>query len=274
MRMALGVQVLFCGVSLPAKYLERNWLSLFMLLLVIMTIAWFVCGLLIWGLIPGLTFVESLCLGAAITPTDPVLSNGIANYAEQVLGDILIAEGGANDGLGYPFLYLPIYLMRRRADGPDAGLSVGSEIGRWVYSVPVFQILLSALYGFVVGLVARKVLKWAERRDWVEKNNFFVYSLGLALFCLGTCGMFGSDDILACFIAGNSFSHDDWFRLRTLENDTQDVFDLVMNVIAFVYAGTIIPFHMYSEMYRLEAWRMVVLAICGMLSFTSVSPVY
>lgn len=267
MRIALGIQVLFCGVSLPAKYLERNWLSLLTLLGGVMTIAWFICALLIWGLIPNLTYLESLCLSAAITPTDPVLSNGIASFAHEQLGNIIIAEGGANDGLGFPYLYLPVYLMRRRPDGPDAGLSIGSEVGRWIYSTLVYQILLSTAYGFTVGFVARKTLKWAERRDWVEKNNFFVYSFGLAFFCLGTCGMIGSDDILSCFIAGNSFTHDDWFRLRTLENDTQEILDLLLNLIVFIYAGAIIPFDSYSSENKLEPWRVIVLAICGTFFF-------
>lgn len=32
---------------------------------------------------------------------------------------------------------------------------------------------------------------------------------------MGTVGLIGSDDILACFIAGNSFTWDDWFRIET-----------------------------------------------------------
>jgi hypothetical protein len=30
--------------------------------------------------------------------------------------------------------------------------------------------------------------------------------------------MIGSDDVLACFIAGNAFTWDDWFRLGTLDD--------------------------------------------------------
>jgi hypothetical protein len=37
----------------------------------------FMCGLLIWALIPGLTFLESLVIGSCVTPTDPVLANSI-----------------------------------------------------------------------------------------------------------------------------------------------------------------------------------------------------
>lgn len=74
-RIVIGIQVLFTGIALPKAYLKREWLSLTVLLGPVMTIAWFVSSLLIWGLIPGLTFLECLVIAACVTPTDPVLAN-------------------------------------------------------------------------------------------------------------------------------------------------------------------------------------------------------
>lgn len=65
---------MFAGIDLPAAYLKRQWLSLFILLLPIMTIAWFVCAGFILLFIPGLTFVEALCISACVAPTDPILA--------------------------------------------------------------------------------------------------------------------------------------------------------------------------------------------------------
>lgn len=135
-RLVVGVQVLFTGISLPMAYLRKEALSLTVLLLPIMTTAWLVCALLIWGLIPSITFLEALCISAAITPTDPVLANSITKgrFADKHvpgnLKNIILAESGANDGLGFPFLFLALYLLYR--NGEDAGTSVGTEIGRWV----------------------------------------------------------------------------------------------------------------------------------------------
>lgn len=69
-----------------------------------MTCAWFSTALLVWALIPGLTFLESLAVAAAVTPTDPVLANSITKgrFAEKHVPsnvrDIIVAEAGANDG--------------------------------------------------------------------------------------------------------------------------------------------------------------------------------
>lgn len=77
-RVVIAVQVLFTGISLPKAYLWRKRLSLFTLLIPVMTCAWFVSSLLVWAFIPKLTFLEALVIGSCVTPTDPVLSNSIA----------------------------------------------------------------------------------------------------------------------------------------------------------------------------------------------------
>ena len=46
--------------------------------------------------------------------------------------------------------------------------------------------------------------------------------MGLAFLTLGVVGTLGSDDILACFICGNSVTWDDFFRLGTLPSWSVD----------------------------------------------------
>lgn len=56
-------------------------------------------------------------------------------------------------------------------------------------------------------------------------------------------GFSGSDDVLACFAAGNAFSWDDWFREETEEAHFQEVIDMMLNLAVFVYIGAIIVSH-------------------------------
>lgn len=270
-RLVVGVQVLFTGISLPKAYLRKEALSLTVLLGGVMTVAWFVSALLIWGLIPNLTYLESLAIAAAITPTDPVLANSITKgrFAEKHvptnLRNIIVAESGANDGLGFPFLFMAIYLLQR--NGEDAGTSIGTEVGRWVYGVVIYRILLSCVYGAVIGVLAHKTLKWAETRGYIDRDNFFAYGFGLALFTLGTTGLFNSDDILGCFIAGNAFTWKDWYRVRTQveeEDSFQEILDSLLNAAIFIYIGAIIPWADYntgSSALGIAPWRIVVLGI-------------
>jgi NhaP-type Na+/H+ or K+/H+ antiporter len=57
---------------------------------------------------------------------------------------------------------------------------------------------------------------------------------------MSTTGFSGSDDLLACFVAGNAFSWDDWFRKETEEAHFQEVIDMMLNLAIFVYIGAII----------------------------------
>lgn len=290
-RLVVGIQVLFTGISLPKAYLRKEALSLTVLLFGVMTIAWFISALLIWGLIPNLTYLESLAISAAITPTDPVLANRYVirssecswkpanvftcsitkgRFAEKHvpynLRNIIVAESGANDGLGFPFLFLALYLLNRH--GEDAGTSIGTEVGRWIYGVLLYRILLSCIYGAIIGVLAHKTLKWAETRGYIDRDNFFAYGFGLALFTLGTTGLFNSDDILGCFVAGNAFTWWDWYRVRTQveeEDSFQDILDSLLNAAIFIYIGAIIPWADYNtaaSALQISPWRIVVLGIC------------
>ncbi len=66
--------------------------------------------------------------------------------------------------------------------------------------------------------------------------------------------MIGSDDVIACFIAGNAFtleyvegmsidtkssrliqSFSDWFRLETLDDSLQPTIDMLLNLAVFMW---------------------------------------
>lgn len=230
-RLVLGVQLVLAGVQLPSRYLRIEWKSLSLLLGPIMTSMWVVSSLLVWAMVPDLPFLHALAIGACITPTDPVLSNSIVKgkFADKnvpkELQKIVIAESGANDGLGYPFLFFALYLIKYTGPGEDG--NAGTAIGLWFVGTWIYTIVLSVIYGATVGWVAKELLHWAEERKYVDRESFLVFAIALALFILGTCGMIGSDDVLACFIAGNAFTWDDWFRLETLDDSLQPTIDMV-----------------------------------------------
>jgi NhaP-type Na+/H+ or K+/H+ antiporter len=113
--------------------------------------------------------------------------------------------------------------------------------------------------------VARVTLKWAEQRDLVDHDNFLAYGVGLTFFILGTVGLIGSDDILCCFVAGNAFTWDDWFRVQTEDHAFQDVIDTLLNSAIFLYIGSILPWSDFGGgFYGIQPWRLVVLGISVM----------
>ncbi|KAJ1736528.1 Na+/H+ antiporter [Coemansia sp. Benny D160-2] len=259
-RYALAIEVMIAGVTLPKKYLMREWKSVAMLLLPIMTTMWLVSSAILKFTFK-IPFLHALAIGACIAPTDPVLANAILKgvFAEQHvplrLRNILTAESGANDGLGYPFLFFALYLMR---------LPSGKAIGTWFYATWVYQILLSAVIGAVAGYIARKALRYAETAGWVDKESFLSSSITLALLLVGVCTIIGTDDIFCCFIAGNSFTWDDWFRIESEDTGLQETLNGLISMSFFIYFGTIIPWSAYTSENVLDPWRIVVVIVLVM----------
>lgn len=171
-RLVLGIQLVIAGVQLPKRYLFREWRALTLLVLPGMTATWLCTSLIIWGLVPGVRILHALAIGACVTPTDPVLSNSIVkgkfadrNVPKQ-LQKIIVAESGVNDGFGYPFLFLPLYLLRCSVDhevGQSNGLS--TVLKDWFLQIWVYMIGLGVVYGITIGWLAKELLRRAEARS-------------------------------------------------------------------------------------------------------------
>ncbi len=91
------------GLEADAEMLQRHWHLPVRKLVVAMPItAAIVAALAHW--LVGLTWVESLLLGALLSPTDPVLSSGVVTdeRVPRVIRHSLNIESGLNDGLALP----------------------------------------------------------------------------------------------------------------------------------------------------------------------------
>ncbi|CAO3570739.1 unnamed protein product [Mortierella alpina] len=252
------------GVSLPRSYVVKERLALFMMIVPLMCLMWGTSALLIWALIPNLNFIQAMVIAACVTPTDPVLSNSVVKgrFAEKHvpprLRYLLSAESGVNDGMGLPFLLLGLYLLREP--------SVGVAIAKWFYLVWAYQILLSVVLGGIIGYAARKLVKGAKGRNLIDKESFLVFSIALALGVTGVVSILASDDLLACFVAGNVFAWDDWFSNEIAEAHIQEIIDMLLNLACFVFIGASIPFSSFGDAaLGLSVWRLIVLAIAVLI---------
>lgn len=77
--------------------------------------------------------------------------------------------------------------------------------------------------------------------------------------------MLGSDDVLACFIAGNVFTWDDWFRLETLDDSLQPTIDMLLNVSIFMWYGAVCPWHSFVSNDVIPIYRLIPLGILVLL---------
>jgi sodium/hydrogen antiporter len=265
-RIVLVVQCFAVGVELPKAYMERHWRSVTFLLVPVMTFGWLVTSLFIWGMFtPSLNWLDSLCVAACVTATDPVLASSVVGkgkFAKRVpkhLRDLLSAESGCNDGMAFPFIYLALYLIKYRPNANEVAL-------HWICYTILYECIFGAVYGVCVGYVARRAIRYAHEKDWIDRESFLVFYFVLALFCAGSGSILGIDDLLVGFACGVGFSNDGWFTEKTEESHVSNVIDLLINLAFFVYFGTIIPWPQYNAgVLNLDVWRLVVIAVLVIL---------
>jgi NhaP-type Na+/H+ or K+/H+ antiporter len=187
-RLVLGVQLVLAGIQLPSRYLRTEWRSLAYLLGPGMCAMWITTALLVWALVPNIPFVYALAVGSCVTPTDPVLSASVVKgkFADKnipkKLQNLIIAESGTNDGLGYPFLFIALYLIKYTHDG-GLGESGGASkaMSYWFGITWGYEIIMSMLYGALVGHTFRVALRWAEDHKFVDRESFLIFAIAIAV---------------------------------------------------------------------------------------------
>ncbi|THC90152.1 hypothetical protein EYZ11_010379 [Aspergillus tanneri] len=97
-----------------------------------------------------------------------------------------------------------MYLLKYTGTGGGPAKAIGT----WLYDTWVYGVILGTVYGVTVGWFSRKLLQFAAEKHYVDRESFLVFAVTLGLFTLGTCGLIGTDDLLACFIAGYVFSQE------------------------------------------------------------------
>ncbi|KAJ5684858.1 uncharacterized protein N7477_001203 [Penicillium maclennaniae] len=261
-RMVIGIQMVKVGYELPKQYLRRRLVELTICLLPLMTIQWLATSSCILLMVPHLSFLTALIIGSCIICIDPVLSQAIAKgpfadkYVRRHLREFISAEAGGNDGFGFPFLLLSIAILRY-ADAPalsvnkrdwigamDTGRfggNAGRALAHWAVEGVLYMIVMGAGYGLLVGFVSRKSLNLASERRWIDRESFFLCPVAIGLFVVGTCGCFGSDETLACFIAGCALNWDGLYHseAEARHDSFNTTIETVLNYGTFLFVGAI-----------------------------------
>lgn len=168
----------------------------------------------------------ALIIGSCTTATDPVLSNAIVKgafadqYVSPSLRNLISAESGANDGFGYPFLFLAVHLLKSS--------TTSGALKTWVLDTILYQVVGSVVHGAVIGYIALRALRYSSEKNWIDKESFLLWCVGLALFTVGSGGMLGVDDLLAAFVMGNVLTWDDFYRKETESDEIQNCVDLLL----------------------------------------------
>lgn len=165
------------GLEVEAELLQSHWHLPLRKLAIAMPITAVIVATTA-HLLVGLSWAESLLLGALLSPTDPVLSSGVVTdpRVPRVIRHSLNLESGMNDGLA-----LPAVLAFAAALEPGDG--------RFVWSHFVLQdIGLGFAFGLVCGLLGSVLMPRVQDergKGFIPPHQKAIYGLGLAFATYG-----------------------------------------------------------------------------------------
>lgn len=235
-RLTLGISVMGIALRLPSRFVFRHGRSLAMLLVAGMPLMWLVTSGIALGLL-DIALMTALMLGAAVSPTDPVVASsivtgGVANRnLPGRFRHTLSAESALNDGLALPLVMLPILLVK----------SADTALQEWLLHVLVWEVLVAVAIGALLGYVAGAALRLAEARDLIDQPSFLVTTLALTVLALGAAKALGTDSILAVFATGIAFDQKVAGKERAEEARVQEAVNLFFTLPVFILVGLMIP---------------------------------
>lgn len=236
-RITLGISLMGIALRLPPDYPFAHWRSLLLLLGIGMPAMFLISSLLThWVL--GLPLLLALLVGGTVCATDPVVASSIVTggVAKENLPEsfrhLLSSESGANDGLAYPLVLLPILLMT--LPGQDAWLD-------WLGKVWLWEVGAGLVAGGVMGWAAGHALRWSERHRFLDQPSFLSITVALTLLVLGVGELIGTNSILGVFAAGLAFDQQVGGKDRSEEDNVQEAVNILLTLPVFVLFGLIAP---------------------------------
>lgn len=236
-RLTIGISLMGIALRLPPNYPFVHWRSLALLLAIGMPAMFLVSSLLThWVL--GLPLLMALLVGGTVCATDPVMASSIitGGVAKENLPEgyrhLLSSESGANDGLAYPFVLLPILLLTLPAS--DAWFD-------WAVSIWLWEVGGGIALGVLLGWVVGRALRWSEARGLLDQPSFLSITLALTILALGLGSLLGTNSILAVFAAGLAFDQEVGGTDRSEEENVQEAVNTLLTVPVFVLFGLIAP---------------------------------
>ncbi|WP_407290866.1 cation:proton antiporter domain-containing protein [Stutzerimonas zhaodongensis] len=256
-RLTLAIGLMGVALRLQRTALKTMFKPVMLLLSFVMLGMWMVSSMLA-GWLLGLSLWAALLLGAVITPTDPVVASSIVTgkFAKKHLPlrlrDTLSAESGANDGLAYAFIMLPILML---SHAPDQAWS------RWLIESVLIGIGGAALMGAVVGFAAAKLLAFSEHKKLVASSSLLGYTVAFSLLTLGLAKLLQTDGVLAVFAAGLAFNLSSEKHDEQEEENIQEAVAKLFTLPMFVIFGIALPLHEWTTL----GWPLVAAAVLVLL---------
>ena len=242
-RLLLAISVMSVALRYPLGDARSRLRPVLLLLAVVMPVMALVTAGLA-ALTLGVGVGAALLIGAALSPTDPVLASSVVTGkpAEEDLPardrQILSLESGANDGLALPLVLLALAIAG--ADSIGAGLAES-----------LWQVAGAVLLGVPAGWLGARALRAGEEHGSADPAPRLLFTVVLAFAVLGAAGLVHVDGILAVFVAGLAFNLVSTGSDRTDDAPIDEAVNRFLVLPLFVAIGVVLPWSAWADL----GWR-------------------
>ncbi len=205
----------------------------------------------------GLSLGAAIILGAALAPTDPVLGSdvGVGPPGEDDEHDAhvaLTAEGGLNDGLGFPFVFLGVFVASRG----------GSDwLGEWLAADVLFGVVAGIAIGAGAGYLIAASIVWLRDRELLAKALDGWVALAAVLLVYGVAEIAGGYGFLAAFAAGVAFRrYEHGHEVNRAVHDGAEMVEKFSELALILLLGSLVTIGGLSEL-GLAGWLLVPLLL-------------
>lgn len=256
-RLALGIGLVGVALRIPSAFPRKQWREMLCLIGLGMPLMWAISSLLVW-LVLGLDPWLAALVGAILTPTDPVAATPIVtgelaerNIPERIRHAISF-DSGANDGLGYLFVFLPFLMLTKPAE---------EALAHWLVKTLLWEVGAATALGLLLGYTAGKLLRRSEGAGAIEQKWRLIYTAALGLVAIGLGKLIHSDEVLVVFAAAATFDQVVSAPDRKNEEQGQEAVNRFFAIPIFVVLGAAIPWDGWQEL----GWSGVALAAAVLL---------
>lgn len=238
----LLLAVALMGIALRyPRWTARARLAPVTLLLVLVMPLMAVTTSVLAGTTLSLSVGLAAAVGAALTPTDPVLASSVVTGepAERDiparLRQLLSLESGANDGLALP--------LALAAGALAVSTSAWAGLGRGLA-----EVLWGALLGGALGLAAGKLMHRERRERDMDPASVTLFAIVLAVAVLGTVSLAGGNGVLGVFAAGLAYNRVVTDPERAAEEEIDEGLNQFLVLPVFVLFGVVAPWNGWLEL--------------------------
>lgn len=268
-RLTLAVSLMGVALRLGHDNLKAVWRPVALLLTLGMLAMWLVSSATA-GWLLGTSLWTALLVGAVVTPTDPVVASAIVTgefaerEIEEPLRDSISLDSGANDGLAYLFVLLPVLMLTHES---------GIAWSKWASETILLGVLLATLVGLALGFATATVLRWVERHELIGKHSLLTTTIALSLTTLGLAQLLDADALISVFIAGLSFNLLVDRGTERAEENVQEAISKLFTRPIFVLFGIMLPWDAWEQApLQFASFALALLLLRRPLALTLLAP--